>query len=124
MNSFLFVGGGNSSYISALILNSRYPNKKITIVPHSKGSSRHLFSILVKNRNNIIKRLKKKNINPGVHYKSILDFSYYKKKNYIKKSKDMKISKRFSEEILSLPMQLYLTKKDINKICNTINNET
>ena len=36
----------------------------------------------------------------------------------------MKISKRFSEEILSLPMHLYLTKKDINKICNTINNET
>ena len=99
-------------------------NKKITIVPHSKGSSRHLFSILVKNRNNIIKRLKEKNINPGVHYKSILDFSYYKKKNYIKKSKDMKISKRFSKDILSLPMHLYLTKKDINKICNTINNAT
>ena len=51
MNSFLFVGGGNSSYISALILNSRYPNKKITIVESEaigiigvgEGTTEHWF---------------------------------------------------------------------------------
>jgi dTDP-4-amino-4,6-dideoxygalactose transaminase len=53
-------------------------NKRIFIVQHSKHSSRHLFSILVKNRENLIRALKKNNIYPGVHYKSILEFDFYK----------------------------------------------
>ena len=34
--------------------------KNIFVIPHSKWSSRHLFSILVKNRPKVIKKLKKK----------------------------------------------------------------
>ena len=95
-------------------------NKNLFIIPHNKWSSRHLFSILVNNRSKIIKKLKEKKINPGVHYKSILEFSYYKKKSF-KKSKDMSISKKFSSSILSLPLHTFLTKKQIYKICDIIN---
>ena len=42
------------------------------------------FSILVKNRSKIIKKLKLKKINLGVHYKSILEFSLIIKKNLSK----------------------------------------
>ena len=96
-------------------------NKRIFIVQHSKRSSRHLFSILVKNRKNLINVLKKNNIYPGVHYKSILEFTYYKKIKNLKKAKDMSVSKKFSKEILSLPLHMYLTYKDVEKICKIIN---
>jgi len=97
-------------------------NKRIFIVQHSKRSSRHLFSILVKNRKNLINALTKNNIYPGVHYKSILEFTYYKKIKNLKKAKDMSVSKKFSKEILSLPLHMYLTYKDVEKICKIINN--
>ena len=98
-------------------------NKKIFIVPHSKGSSRHLFSILVENRKRLINYLKRHNINPGVHYKSILEFSFYKK-NKFKSSRDMSVSKKFSNNIVSLPLHTFLELKDINKICKLINGIT
>ena len=98
-------------------------NNKIFIVPHSKGSSRHLFSILVENRKKLIDHLKRQNINPGVHYKSILEFSYYKN-NKFKSSRDMSVSKKFSKNIVSLPLHTFLSLKDINKICKLINGIT
>ena len=110
--------------IASYYFNKLKKNKKIFIVPHSSGSSRHLFSILVKKRFNLIKKLKENNINPGVHYKSILKFSFYKKNKYIRKSKNMDVSNKFSNEILSLPMHMYLNRQDINKICNIINKYT
>ena len=107
--------------LSNLYIKKLKENKRIFIVPHSKYSSRHLFSVLVKNRENLIKALKKNNIYPGVHYKSILEFEFYKKIKNLKKTKDMSVSKRFSREILSLPLHMYLTYKDIERICKIIN---
>ncbi|MDC0364660.1 DegT/DnrJ/EryC1/StrS aminotransferase family protein [Candidatus Pelagibacter sp.] len=95
-------------------------NKNIFIVPHTKGSSRHLFSILIKNRSKMIQKLKENNIHPGVHYKSILEFSFYKKKKF-KKSNNIDISKNFSKSILSLPLHTFLKPNDIQKICNILN---
>ncbi len=106
--------------ISSIYESKLSKNKNIFIIPHCKWSSRHLFSILVKNRSKIIKKLKEKKINPGVHYKSILEFSYYKKKSF-KRSKDMSVSKNFSKSILSLPLHTFLTKKQVHKICDIIN---
>ena len=106
--------------ISSIYESKLSKNKNILIIPHCKWSSRHLFSILVKNRSKIIKKLKEKKINPGVHYKSILEFSYYKKKSF-KRSKDMSVSKNFSKSILSLPLHTFLTKKQVHKICDIIN---
>lgn len=96
-------------------------NKNIFIVPHTKGSSRHLFSILVRNRNKLISTLKKFNINPGVHYKSILEYKYYKKSKLKMVKGDLRISRKFSNQILSLPMHLFLKKKDVDKICSILN---
>ena len=95
-------------------------NKNIFIIPHTKGSSRHLFSILVRNRENLIKKLKENNINPGVHYKSVLEFSYYKNKKF-KKSNSMSISENFSRSIISLPLHTFLKTKQIKRICELIN---
>ena len=106
--------------ISSIYESKLSKNKNIFMIPHCKWSSRHLFSILVKNRSKIIKKLKLKKINPGVHYKSILEFSYYKKKSF-KRCKDMSVSKKFSKSILSLPLHTFLTKKQVYKICDIIN---
>ena len=95
-------------------------NKNIFIIPHSQKSSRHLFSILVKNRENMLKKLKENRINPGVHYKSILEFTYYKRKRF-KKSLNMSTSKKFSKCILSLPLHTFLKSNQVKRICDVIN---
>ena len=120
--SLKYLDGDNKYRRKISLLYEKYLNKseKIFIIPHSKGSSRHLFSIIVNNRENIIKKIKENNINPGVHYKSILEFTYYKKKKF-KKSTNMNIAEKFSKSILSLPLHTFLKSNEVKKICNVIN---
>ena len=106
--------------VSSIYQNRLSNNKNIYILQHNKKSSRHLFSILVSSRTKIIEKLKENKINPGVHYKSILEFSYYKNKKF-KTSKNLSVSKKFSKSILSLPLHTFLNRKQVHKICNVIN---
>lgn len=86
-------------------------------VPIAKGceSSRHLYMILVNNRDEVMLALNEKGIFPGVHYQ---DNTTYKMYSYGYGT--CPNSHQYSQKILSLPMHLRLKKEDIDYIANQL----
>ena len=96
--------------------------KKLNINTYSsfeklKNHSYHIFAIRVKNRSNIIKKLKKKGIQTNIHYPYSLsllkEFKYKKNKT--------PIANEISKELLSLPIYPELNNKKIIFVSNTLN---
>ncbi len=81
-------------------------------------SSFHLFVIKTQQRDKLREFLKSKKINTGIHYPlSLPETPIFKK--HMSYCKDMN-SKKFSREILSLPIGEHLKLKDVKKISKTI----
>lgn len=94
-----------------------YPNKiKLIRVPKNCESSRHLFQIIVEDRDGLIEYLNNKQIYPGVHYRDNTEYKMYK--NKIKDK--CKQTSFYSDRILSLPLHLRLSKNDIKTITKNI----
>jgi len=93
---------------------------KITYMPHSNNSSFFVFQIFCKNRDKILKNLKKKKIGVSVHYTNPLPkMSYYKKK-YKLNLKNFKNSVKYGNLNISLPIYPKLKKNEVDKICEEI----
>ena len=94
---------------------------KVHVVPTAPGceSSRHLFQVLVDNRDEFLLAMNNAQIYPGVHYRDNTEYSMYA--STARKSKS---AAHFSSSVLSLPMHLRLTRNDIERICATILNIT
>lgn len=108
------------NYLSKVYLaNLKEINKFVEIVNHDEDivSSRHIFQIAVKNRDDLIQYLSKYNIYCGVHYTNNTNYKLYK--NF---KADNKNTKYYSKRILSLPLHLHLDKKQIIFICKKIIN--
>ena len=90
-------------------------NIKTIPIPKSCVPSRHLYQILVGNRDQLILELNKHQIYPGVHYR---DNSEYKMYSYAKGT--CKNTIESSNNILSLPMHMRLTKADIEFIVEKV----
>lgn len=95
-----------------------FKNTNISIVPMSEETSipsRHLYQIRVSNRNNVMEYLNSNGVYPGVHY---IDNTNYKMYNYARGT----CSKAHlaSNEVISLPLHLYLTDEDISNVVSTI----
>jgi len=88
--------------------------------PVDRSSAWAQFSLRVKNREQIQKALKDEGIPTAVHYPKPLHlqecFQYlgYKKGDFIN-------AEKVSEEIISLPMNPYLSKQEIIYICEKVN---
>ena len=95
-------------------------NEKINIITYSKFAVYHQFVILVKNRDNLIKYLKKNSIQYGIHYP--LSINKLKCFKNIFRNKKFSNAEYISSHCLSLPIDPYLTKKDQKKICSVLNN--
>jgi dTDP-4-amino-4,6-dideoxygalactose transaminase len=91
--------------------------ENIKIVPTTPEceSSRHLFQILVPNRDEFLLALNNAKIFPGVHYRDNSEYSMYASSNRRSTS-----AKAFSDSVLSLPLHLRLTRGDIEHISATI----
>jgi len=88
---------------------------KVNYIKHeSNQTSRHVFQVVVENREAIIQHLSDNNIYPGVHYRQNTEYNPFKTDNNLEKSK------YYSEHILSLPLHLELNFKDIDHICNIL----
>lgn len=94
---------------------------RIKLVRIEKGceSASHLFQILVKDRDGLMMALNGAGIYPGVHYASNIQYKMYE---YAKDT--CPYSDYVSEHVISLPMNLYLTYGDVQKICDVITDFT
>ena len=93
-------------------------NPKIKIIKHNPKceSSRHLYQIQVKNRDNILEYLNNNNIFPGVHYKDNTQYEVY---SY--GFGTCPNSHKASNELISLPLHLFLTSKEIEYVIEKVN---
>ncbi len=92
-------------------------NKKIKLIPMNPDCipSRHLYQILVEDRDKVITKLNDAGIFPGVHYR---DNSLYKMYSY---NYDCPFTKLYSDRLISLPLHLKLTFEDIIYITKKVN---
>jgi dTDP-4-amino-4,6-dideoxygalactose transaminase len=88
-------------------------SSNIQIVPHAIGceSSRHLFQILVDNRDELILVLNKEGIYPGVHYRDNTSYPMYRYAHGT-----CPRAHEISGKLLSLPLHLRMTKDDVDKV--------
>lgn len=84
-------------------------------VPPECLSSRHLYQVLVKNRDEVILALNDEKIYPGVHYR---DNIFYRM--YAESQGTCPNSLAASERIISLPLHIRLTYQDIQYICDSL----
>ena len=84
-------------------------------IPYSNDCSYHLYWILVKNRTQFRKHLANEGIETGTHYKPVHHMSYYKTK------KNLPITEKISNEIVTLPMHPNLTDNQLSKIVRSVN---
>ena len=78
-------------------------------------SSRHLYQIKVANRNQVMEYLNANDIFPGVHYKDNTQYEMYSYGHGTCPN-----SAKLSEEVISLPLHMFLTDKDVQKIIEIV----
>jgi dTDP-4-amino-4,6-dideoxygalactose transaminase len=77
--------------------------------------SRHLYQIRVDRRNEVMEYLNNNDIYPGVHYR---DNTNYKMYNH--GFGNCPFAHKISEEIISLPLHLYLTDNEVKKVIDMV----
>jgi len=94
-----------------------FNNPKIQTIPHNSNctSSRHLYQIKVNHRDDIMDYLNSNEIYPGVHYKDNTKYDIY---SYGFGS--CPYAHQVSDEIISLPLHLYLTDEDVNYVIEKV----
>ena len=86
-------------------------------VPIAPGCepSRHLYQVLVDQRDEVILNLNAQNIYPGVHYRENTAYDMYA---YARGSCPR--AEEASQRLLSLPLHLRLKRQDINRVCDVL----
>lgn len=96
----------------------KIPTIKFISIPENITNSRHLYQIMVNNRDELIDFLQSYDIYPGVHYLNNLEFSFYKRMNI--QMNYLPNLKEISDKLISLPLHLDLNKEDIISVVNKI----
>lgn len=95
---------------------SRYP-EQIRLVEYAPEveSSRCLYQIIVQDRDGLVKYLNEQGINSGVHY---VDNTNYRMYAYARGT--CKKAAWLSEHMISLPMHLYLSEQDVDRVIQAV----
>ncbi|HCE42144.1 MAG TPA: aminotransferase DegT [Lentisphaeria bacterium] len=89
---------------------------ELSVVRHEGcESSRHLFQILLENREAAIIKLNRHGINPGVHYRDNREYPQYQEA--LDKCPECV---RLSGKVLSLPVHLGMTEDDVERIADVL----
>lgn len=86
-------------------------------VPQAEGceGSRHLYQVLVPNRDQVLQSLYSDGIFPGVHYRDNTEYGMYSYgKGGLPRTAEM------SERVISLPLHLSLTKADAKRVVESL----
>ena len=89
--------------------------KSVSMSPETTVSSRHLYQIVVPERNKIMEYLNTQGVYPGVHYR---DNTHYKMYNY--GFGTCPKSYKVSEELISLPLHMRLTDEDVKYVAEKV----
>jgi dTDP-4-amino-4,6-dideoxygalactose transaminase len=92
-------------------------NSDIIPIKHNPNciSSRHIYQIQVTNRNQVMEYLNANDIFPGVHYKDNTQYEMY---SYGQGT--CPNAAKLSEEVISLPLHMFLTNEDIQKVIEIV----
>jgi len=92
-------------------------NPDIIPIKHNPNciSSRHIYQIQVANRNQVMEYLNANDIFPGVHYKDNTQYEMY---SYGQRT--CPNATKLSEEVISLPLHMFLTNEDIQKVIEVV----
>jgi len=82
-------------------------------------TSRHLFPILVKNRDELAAHLQSKGIITAIHYKPVHLMSWYRKK-YGYKEGDFPIAEEIAKRVLSIPIYPDMTDEQVDYVIQAI----
>ena len=99
-------------------------NRKFIFIPKenlNEFNTYHTFVIQVDNRNNLKNYLKKRGIETSIHYPIPIHLQPAAKKLKYKLG-DFKVTENQSKRILTLPVNQFLKRNDLKKICKEINN--
>jgi perosamine synthetase len=93
-------------------------NREINVenkIPFNKNCAYHIFWIRVKNRTKFMKKMLKKGIETGIHYKPVHKMTLYRNIN------KLPVTDQIEKEIVSIPMHPNLKDSEIDYIISTIN---
>ena len=93
---------------------------EIKHMPYSERCSFFVFQIFYKNRDKLLKELKKRNIGVSVHYSNPLTKMTYYKRKYNIKNINFKNSNYYGNSNISLPVYPKLKNTEIDNICKII----
>ena len=94
---------------------------KHPVVDSFQNHAFHLYDVKVKNRESLMKYLKKKKIFCGIHYPNPIHLQPGYRNKVIKRYK-LSVTEKISKEILSLPIYPELPLKKVKQISKLINN--
>jgi dTDP-4-amino-4,6-dideoxygalactose transaminase len=99
------------------IYTERLLNEDLELVPIQGSciSSRHLFQILVENRDEVMMALSKYDIYCGVHYRTNTTYDIYDSGRG-----KCPYADEFSDKTISLPLHVHMTEKDVIYICDSL----
>jgi dTDP-4-amino-4,6-dideoxygalactose transaminase len=84
-------------------------------IPSDCEPSRHLFQVLVPNRNEVMLALNRQGIYPGVHYRINTDYPMYADQRGTCPKAELA-----SESVVSLPLHLGLAHQDVTRVAETL----
>lgn len=89
--------------------------KSVKVSPYTEISSRHLYQIIVEERNKTMEYLNMNGIYPGVHYRDNTNYEMYKSQFGLNPN-----SLILSEKIISLPLHLYLRDEEVEFVIDRV----
>lgn len=92
-------------------------SKQVKVVPIAPGceSSTHLLQIHVQNRDALMLALNEHQVYPGVHYRDNTEY-----RMYVNAKGTCPKANQASQEIISLPMHMNLTKSDVDQVSELV----
>lgn len=84
--------------------------------PDNCLSSRHLYQILIKNRDKVVENLNEEGIFPGVHYINNANYRMFHSKD----NENLTKSEEFSNSTLSLPLNIRMDKNDVELVSDKL----
>lgn len=85
-------------------------------IPLNSGCSYHLYWIMVKNRDHLLKKMNEKNVELGIHYKPI-----HTMKLYNNNKTKLPVTENAGSSIITIPIHPNLTQDNLTEIVKLVN---